>query len=81
MRTALLITLLAANGFCAEKPYGIVGTGQTKCYDDRHEIAPPTPGQPFHAQDAQHPGSRFSKPSRRCAAGALPCLEKSHDWW
>ena len=36
--------------------YAIVGTGQTKCYDDRGEIAPPKPGQPFCSQDAQHPG-------------------------
>lgn len=33
--------------------YPIVGTGQTKCYDDRGEITPPKPGQPFYGQDAQ----------------------------
>lgn len=40
----------------AALPYVIVGTGQTKCYGDRGEIAPPKPGQPFYGQDAQHPG-------------------------
>lgn len=40
----------------AAQPYQIVGTGQTKCYDDTEEIAPPQPGQPFFGQDAQHPG-------------------------
>lgn len=37
-------------------PYVVVGTGQTRCYDDKGEIAPPKPGQPFYGQDAQHPG-------------------------
>ena len=36
-------------------PYTIVGTGQTHCYDDRHQILQPKPGQPFYGQDAQHP--------------------------
>ena len=36
--------------------YPIVGTGQSKCYDNSSEIAPPKPGQPFFGQDAQHPG-------------------------
>ena len=37
-------------------PYLVVDTGQTKCYDNNGEIAPPKPGQPFYGQDAQHPG-------------------------
>jgi hypothetical protein len=37
-------------------PYVVVGTGQTGCYDNYGEIAPPQPGQPFFGQDAQHPG-------------------------
>jgi hypothetical protein len=37
----------------APLPYCIVSTGQTKCYDNRNEIAPPKPGQPFYGQDAQ----------------------------
>jgi hypothetical protein len=47
---------LSANGFAVERPYAIVGTGQTKCYSDVAEIPPPKPGQPFYGQDAQHPG-------------------------
>ena len=41
-------------------PYAIVATGQTKCYDNRGEIQPPKPGQPFYGQDAQFPGCRAS---------------------
>ena len=52
----LIVALLASSGFCAEQPYPIVGTGQTRCYSDRGEIAPPKVGQPFFGQDAQHPG-------------------------
>jgi hypothetical protein len=40
--------------------YPIVDTGQARCYDNRNEIAPPKPGQPFFGQDAQyqaHPAS------------------------
>ena len=56
-RTAIVAaTLFTATAFCAETPYGIVSTGQTKCYDNRGEIAPPKPGQPFYGQDAQYPG-------------------------
>ena len=29
-------------------------TGQTKCYDNTSEIPCPSPGQPFHGQDAQY---------------------------
>jgi len=36
-------------------PYCIVGTGQTTCYDDQGDIAPPKPGQAFYGQDAQFP--------------------------
>jgi hypothetical protein len=53
MKTTLLIALLAANGFCGERSYLVVGTGQTKCYDNRREVTPPKPGQPFYGQDAQ----------------------------
>jgi len=37
----------------ASTPYAIVDTGQSKCYDNRAEIPPPRPGQPFYGQDAQ----------------------------
>jgi hypothetical protein len=40
----------------APLPYVIVGTGQTKCYDNRREIPAPKPGEAFYGQDAQHPG-------------------------
>lgn len=36
-----------------EVRYAIVGTGQTTCYDDRGEIAPPKKGEAFSGQDAQ----------------------------
>ena len=34
------VTQLARNPL----PYPIVDTGQTRCYDDRHEIPPPPAG-------------------------------------
>ena len=37
-------------------PYGIVGTGQAKCYDNSREIAAPKAGEAFYGQDAQHVG-------------------------
>jgi hypothetical protein len=57
----LLFFVLLAGGLPmaqlrAAQTYPIVGTGQTKCYGATGEIAPPEPGQPFHGQDAQHPG-------------------------
>jgi len=56
----VLMTGLSASVLHAAQPYTIVATGQTKCYDNRGEIAPPKPGQPFYGQDAQfhnHPAS------------------------
>ena len=41
-------------------PYCVVGTGQTKCYDNRSEIAPPKLSQPFYGQDAQFQRHSFS---------------------
>ncbi len=40
--------------------YPIVDTGQSKCYDNRGEIAPPRPGQAFYGQDAQFHGHAAS---------------------
>ena len=66
MKTRLEVLLpalalgLPTTSLLAAQTYTIVGTGQTKCYDDRGEIAPPKPGQPFYGQDAQfqgHPAS------------------------
>ncbi len=57
---AVLATGLAAPALRAAQPYAVVDTGQVRCYDNRNEIAPPKPGQPFHGQDAQfqgHPAS------------------------
>ena len=56
--TQLLIAVLAGglastSGLFAAASYPIVDTGQAKCYDNRNEIAPPKPGQPFYGQDAQ----------------------------
>jgi len=52
----------------ASQVYTIVGTGQTKCYDDRGEIAPPKPGERFYGQDAQRRGVQ---PSYRLGADGL----------
>jgi hypothetical protein len=61
---ALMIASLAvltlgwpAHGIGADQSYTVVDTGQTKCYDNYREIAPPGPGQPFYGQDAQHQGN------------------------
>lgn len=40
--------------------YPVVGTGQSKCYDERQEIACPASGKAYYGQDAQHPGNRAS---------------------
>ena len=51
---------LSTTSLLGALPYAIVDTAQTKCYDNRSEIAPPKPGQPFYGQDAQfqaHPPS------------------------
>jgi len=57
MKSVLLASVLFASGtIAAERTYVVVGTGQTKCYDNFGEIVPPKPGQPFYGQDAQFPG-------------------------
>jgi hypothetical protein len=56
----VLTTGLSASELRAAQTCVIVDTGQAKCYDDRGEIAPPKPGEPFYGQDAQfhsHPAS------------------------
>jgi len=55
-----LAGVVFTNMLCAAQNYTVVDTGQTKCYDNRTEIAPPKAGQPFYGQDAQfqkHPTS------------------------
>lgn len=60
----LVVAAAATGPVPADEPadgkYPIVGTGQKRCYDDRSEIAPPRPGEPYFGQDAQHPGTRAS---------------------
>ena len=56
-RPLILATLIAGSVLAAERPYTVVGTGQTKCYGDHGEIVPPQAGQPFYGQDAQYPGT------------------------
>ncbi len=51
---------LSANSLAAELSFPVVDTGQTSCYDNQKEIAPPQRGQPFYGQDAQmhhHPAN------------------------
>lgn len=63
---ALLATVLPLAAFAAGRidlaassgGYPVVDTGQSRCYDDRGEIACPRPGEPFYGQDAQHSGVR-----------------------
>lgn len=72
---ALVLALMTcADGFGAQRPYTVVGTGQTKCYDDRQEIAPPQPGQPFYGQDAQFRGA---KPSYRSSGDGLTVYDNN----
>jgi hypothetical protein len=73
MKHILFFFVLLAGGLPmtqlrAAQTYPIVGTGQTQCYDDIGEIAPPKPGQPFYGQDAQHPGPA---PSYKLSADGL----------
>ncbi|MCX6898574.1 MAG: DUF1566 domain-containing protein [Verrucomicrobia bacterium] len=70
-RTASMLAVvlgLGADTFGAERPYVVVGTGQTKCYDNQREIPPPKPGQPFYGQDAQY---RFVQPAYKLSADGL----------
>jgi len=60
MLIAALATGPATASLCAPQTYTVAATGQSKCYDNWNEIAPPKPGQPFYGQDAQfqrHPAS------------------------
>jgi len=60
IRLALVLAVLVPVLSQAALDYPIVDTGQVKCYDNRGEIPPPQPSQPFYGQDAQfhiHPAS------------------------
>ena len=75
MKTNLILwVLLAATAGAAERPYVVVGTGQTKCYDNRNESAPPKPGQPFYGQDAQY---RHTAASYTKSADGLTVLDNN----
>lgn len=58
LMTSLVFIVTAAAAPGADRSYVVVGTGQSKCYDNHSEIAPPKPGQPFYGQDAQHSGPK-----------------------
>jgi len=76
MKESLILLALATGSvFAADLPmkYPIVGTGQTRCYDNRHEIAPPKPGQPFYGQDTQHKGGA---PSYKLSADGLTVYDQ-----
>jgi hypothetical protein len=54
--SAWLLAATAGASLAAGPTYTVVGTGQTRCYDNRREIAPPKPGEPFYGHAAQHRG-------------------------
>lgn len=56
--------------------YPIIETGQTKCYDNEKEIAPPQQGQPFYGQDAQYQGIQ---PSYTLSADGLTVYDNNTD--
>jgi hypothetical protein len=60
LRLATLFGGLSTACLPAAQLYTVTDTGQTRCYDNSDEIAPPKPGQAFYGQDAQfhgHPAS------------------------
>jgi len=65
---ALALAAHAAGSAGAPLRYPVVGTGQTACYDERREMAPPKPGEAFFGQDAQ---IRSRTPSYRMGADGL----------
>ncbi len=52
--SALLAFATAPGQTATARPYVVVGTGQTQCYDNRRRIVCPRPGRPFYGQDAQY---------------------------
>jgi hypothetical protein len=52
---ALLVVGPAIVGVCTAQTCTVIDTGQSKCCDNRSEMAPPKAGQPFYGQDAQFP--------------------------
>jgi hypothetical protein len=66
----------ATASLCAVQTYTVVATGQSKCYDNWNEIAPPKPGQPFYGQDAQFHGH---PPSYTLSADGLTVHDNNTD--
>jgi hypothetical protein len=65
---ALLLSASIGAGCSQADKYAIVGTGQTKCYDNLNVITAPARGAAFYGQDAQFPGA---KPSYTLSADGL----------
>ena len=51
----ILVSSLPTNG-----AYAVVDTGQTNCYNNTTNIAPPAPGQPFYGQDGKAAAIRMA---------------------
>ena len=63
MKQSLVLFALLTVSACAmanSLSYPIVDTGQSRSCDNRSEIEPPKPGQPFYGQDAQFQCHPFS---------------------
>ena len=60
-RPALVLCILLLTGqLSSAQDYDVIDTGQVNCYDNSTQITPPSPGQPFHGQDAQFDGVQFA---------------------
>jgi hypothetical protein len=66
MKSAFCFIILAIGlAFAGGAPYPVVGTGQSKCYDNRNEIPPPQQGNesgPYRYVDVHGAGSQRSDP-------------------
>ncbi len=71
---AILVTGLLSVTFSFAETYKLVGTGQVKCYDNRGEINPPKPGEPYFGQDAQ---SKTIKADYNLSKDGLTVLDKN----
>jgi len=55
--TICIVTMINIIGYSQTITYPIVGTNQSKFYNDSLEILAPASGQPFYGQDALYPGT------------------------
>jgi len=80
-QSLVLFALLTASACAMASPlsYPIVDTGQSRCYDNRTEIAPPKSGQPFYGQDAQYQRHPFRYASS--ADGLTVCDQTTGLTW